>query len=768
MTNATNPRAKLLVWLLTAAMVLSLSPAFAPTAHAASGSLRIGIDDNVNDDTTDTKYYEVEDLGYFPELPNEMSLSYDGDLKLLILTIPGDRYEFMRFMVVGNSPGLVEGVALNITADTVIDEFQFFDELNDGKLDTLVLTSLNSSTLTLENFNASGRLFITGDININAPANLTLESGLKAGGVIRSDDLTISTAGTLNVGGISSGGDISIASTVNTEGTGIFSTPGNDITVKGSARVTVNGQMKNGASNSQFSAGGNLIIEDAAVVAIKGGLSGVSAWDGGELTVKDNATLTVEGDGGNGINSYGGGITIQDNAEVRLAVSDIGVINNIPHQSTPKLTVKGDAVLTVSGAEQGIYWGSGTIEIADRAVVTASGSKNAIETRFSIDRHGVVNITASPYVYKTSAAANGAGFTQGVYPGSAFVNSSEYKYVKILGGVSSDPNPTEPAAPTYPLQSISLNRASATLTTGSSIQLSVAYNPANTTDDRRVTWTSDTPSVATVNDAGLVTASNTTTGSAIITAKVGSHTATCNITVTEPASDPGLRPSGPSGGGGVSTPVEPKTEEEPPAQTQTQSEATGTETALAALRDVSASDWYYEDVKFVTENGLFKGVSATEFAPNAKMTRAMLATVLYRLAGEPAAPAGQGSFGDVPAGQWFSEAVAWASANGVVGGYGPNVFGTDDPVTREQIAVLLYRYAELMGYDVSASADLAAYTDATDISEWAREALAWANAAGLITGRGASALDPTDTATRAEVSAMLHRFSEMLITGGTQ
>jgi hypothetical protein len=761
MTNATKPRAKLLAWLLTAAMVLSLSPAFAPTARAASGYdyLHIGIDDNVNGDTTDTQYYDVTDLGYYPELPGGMSLSYDGD-GLLILTVPGGHYEWMSFFVYGTGPAQVDGVMLNITADTVIDGFQFSDGLN-GDVDTLVITSLNGSTLTLEDFSVYCRQsFITGDINIKAPANQTIPgTSLKTGGIIHfNGDLTISTLGKLNVGGImGSDGDISIASTVNTDGTGIFSTPGNDIFVKGSARVTIIGQMENGDSNSQFSAGGNLIIEDNAVVAMRGGYGGVSAWSGGELTVKDNATLTVESDG-NGIDSGGGDVTIRDNAKVTLNVPRIGVVNPYPHQSTPKLTVADDAVLTISGAEQGIYWGSGAIEIADRAVVTASGSKNAIETRFTAERHGDINITASPYVYKTSAAANGAGFTQGVYPGSAFVNSSEYKYVKILGGVSSDPNPTEPAAPTYPLQSISLNRTSATLTTGSSIQLSVTYNPANTTDDRRVTWTSDRPAVAAVSETGLVTASNTTTGSAIITATVGDHKATCDVTVTEPSSDPGPQPSGPSGGG-ITPPVEPKTEE---AQEETQPvTAAETAPALTSLRDVAASDWYYEDVKFVTENGLFKGVSATEFAPNARMTRAMLATVLHRLAGEPAAPAGQSSFGDVPAGQWFTEAVAWASANGVIGGYGANVFGTNDPVTREQIAVLLYRYAKLMGYDVSASADLSAYTDAADISEWAREALAWANAAGIITGRGASALAPTDTATRAEVAAMLHRFAEL-------
>jgi hypothetical protein len=179
---------------------------------------------------------------------------------------------------------------------------------------------------------------------------------------------------------------------------------------------------------------------------------------------------------------------------------------------------------------------------------------------------------------------------------------------------------------------------------------------------------------------------------------------------------------------------------------------------LAALRDISASDWFHDDVEFVVERGLFRGVSDSEFAPDAGMTRAMLVTTLHRLAGEP--PAGGARFVDVPAGQWFTEAVAWASANGVVDGYGENVFGTDDVVTREQAAVFLHRYARLAGYDVSASTDLSGRVDAGMISDWAREAMIWANAAGLITGRAGGALAPADAVTRAEVSVILRRFIE--------
>ena len=197
-------------------------------------------------------------------------------------------------------------------------------------------------------------------------------------------------------------------------------------------------------------------------------------------------------------------------------------------------------------------------------------------------------------------------------------------------------------------------------------------------------------------------------------------------------------------------------ESEEQDETQT---AAGTTRPAASFSDVSCSDWYFGDVSFVVEKGLFNGVSDSEFSPGTSMTRAMLATVLHRLAGSPQA-AGGAAFSDVPAGQWFSEAVAWASANGIVNGYSAELFGANDDVTREQIAVLFYRYAGLKGYDVSLTADISAFADAGSVSDWAREAVAWANAAGLISGRSATSLAPLESATRAEVAAIMRRFTE--------
>lgn len=168
--------------------------------------------------------------------------------------------------------------------------------------------------------------------------------------------------------------------------------------------------------------------------------------------------------------------------------------------------------------------------------------------------------------------------------------------------------------------------------------------------------------------------------------------------------------------------------------------------------------WAAEAISFASSRELFQGVSATQFAPNGTMNRAMLATVLYRLAGSPARNGEGRAFTDVPLDSWYDDAVAWASENGIVSGYGNGLFGSADSVTREQLAVMFYRYAKCVGYDTSAGADLAAFTDASEISAWAREAMCWAYANGLITGRSGSMLVPQDTASRAEVATILMRF----------
>ena len=178
--------------------------------------------------------------------------------------------------------------------------------------------------------------------------------------------------------------------------------------------------------------------------------------------------------------------------------------------------------------------------------------------------------------------------------------------------------------------------------------------------------------------------------------------------------------------------------------------------------DVSADDWFYEDVQFVVENGLFQGTGDDVFSPAANMTRAMLVTVLYRLEGEPAVY-GTSSFADVQNGKWYTNAVIWAAKNGIVSGYDNGLFGTNDNVTREQMAAILFRYASYKGYSVARNNNLSQYADAGEIHSYALSAMKWANAVGLINGRTNSTLVPGGTATRAEVAAIFHRFVENLV-----
>lgn len=178
--------------------------------------------------------------------------------------------------------------------------------------------------------------------------------------------------------------------------------------------------------------------------------------------------------------------------------------------------------------------------------------------------------------------------------------------------------------------------------------------------------------------------------------------------------------------------------------------------------DVRIADWFYNDVKYVYEKGMMSGTAADVFAPNATTTRAMIVTILYRLEGSPAVT-GTSAFVDVPAGQWYTDAVNWAAANQIVKGTSATTFAPNDSITREQMAAILYRYAQYKGYDVTKKADLSGYSDNSQVSAYAKDALAWANAAKLINGVTNTTLAPQGNATRAQVSAILHRFCDGVV-----
>lgn len=191
-----------------------------------------------------------------------------------------------------------------------------------------------------------------------------------------------------------------------------------------------------------------------------------------------------------------------------------------------------------------------------------------------------------------------------------------------------------------------------------------------------------------------------------------------------------------------------------------QEPAENPEPETPAFQDVAQSDWFYNAVQYVSQQGLMSGVAANRFDPNGLLTRGMIAQILYAMEGRPAVAEGAG-FADVAENDWYAAAVNWAAAQNIVSGTGGNQFSPNSNLTREQMALILYRYAEYKGYDVSQGGMAAReFADSDKISDWAGQAVTWAVNAGLLSGRSGNQLDPSGTATRAEVAQVLTSFMQ--------
>ena len=175
--------------------------------------------------------------------------------------------------------------------------------------------------------------------------------------------------------------------------------------------------------------------------------------------------------------------------------------------------------------------------------------------------------------------------------------------------------------------------------------------------------------------------------------------------------------------------------------------------------DVGNRDWFYCDVEFVVKNKTMKGVEDNKFSPNTAATRAMIATIFWRLEGSPV-PTAPSGFSDVPAGSWFSDAIAWMKETGITNGAGVNKYGTEDRVTREELATFFYRYSAWKNEDMADCGKIMGFNDFGKINYWAVKALSWANGRGLVIGTKGNLLNPQGYATRAEIAAMLHRYMD--------
>ena len=363
-----------------------------------------------------------------------------------------------------------------------------------------------------------------------------------------------------------------------------------------------------------------------------------------------------------------------------------------------------------------------------------------------------------------------------------------------------------------PVTGVELDRERISLHIGETQSLSAKVYPEDATN-QNVTWSSSNESVAAVSTTGVVTAAAEGTATITVTTEDGNLTDTCLVTVLRQSSGGGggndnsgvtrYTITAKAGEGGRISPNGSMRVERGEDQSFTitadegyhiddvlvDGESVGTvssytfenvrrahtieavfttdigegETPLGDLpfTDVDETAWYAEAVTYVVGEDLMNGTSATTFAPGQTLTRSMMAQILYNLAGQPAVE-GSAAFTDVAAGAWYADAVAWAAGSGIVKGYSAAAFGPEDAVTREQLAVMLYQYAQYQKYDVSGSlsGSLSGFADGANTSSWAVEAVEWAVQNGLLSGKDGSRLDPTGTATRAEVAAILMRFCE--------
>ena len=495
-----------------------------------------------------------------------------------------------------------------------------------------------------------------------------------------------------------------------------------------------------------------------------------------------------------------GDVTLEDDLEIAsdetLTIPDDSSLN-----SNGKLANNGKIIVDNGGKLEGEPTGSGTVKIAP-TITTENLTNGEVGTLYTakLEADGDTPITwglASDSFLPAGLSLSADGTISGK-PTTANTYTFTVTATNASGSDSKQFSLTIDPKQTVSVTGVTLDQAELSLYTGESKTLIATVQPSDATI-QNVTWESSNTEVATVDANGKVTAEGEGEATITVTTADGGKTATCTVTVTRPyippanpnykitvaatqggavTADPTAAKAGttvtltpvPDRGYQVGTVAVTDRFGEPVAVTE-QADGTYTftmpngqvtvtvtfEQAPLPFPDVTEGDWFYDAVRYAYETGLMDGVGDNLFAPNSETTRAQLVTILYRLAGEPE-PGGDSGFSDVAAGTWYTDAVAWAAENGIVNGVSDTEFAPGDDITREQLAVILYRYAACQGYDVSQRADLSGFGDASSISGYAQEALSWAHAQGLVLGFEDGSLRPQGTASRAQIAAVLMRF----------
>ena len=654
-------------------------------------------------------------------------------------------------------------------------------------------------------------------------STITGTGGIRVESTTGNASLSIKGSGSLDVKPNGSNSGITLCSSKNTN----LDIDGADVTASSPAQYGVYLISSTDASSTSTITvnNGSLTTGGNGNVGIYYYWSGTSNAGTSSLTVSGNAVVDTRNsqimaqnketvvqvgagsDGNGGIVFNGksgtvyGDVTLDESliigSEETLTIPDDSSLN-----SNGKLTNNGKIIVDNGGKLEGTIEGNqppkitterlndGTVNTKYNQTLVASG--DATITWSSSDLPNWLTLNSDGTISGTPTAAGTYSFT--------VTATNDY------GSDSKEFALTIDQQGTIHVTSVSLDKANLELTEGETAQLTATVQPGNASN-QTVTWSTSDASVATVEN-GVVRATGRGTATITVTTVDGSFTADCTVTVSRYSTGGGpttyavtapdvengtvrVSPSRASRGTTVTITVTPDEGYELESLTVLDSrdneitltdkgdgkytftmpsgrvtvEASFAEIAPEPLPfgDVDDGDWFADAVRFVYENGMMNGVSETDFAPHAATSRSMIVTILYRLEGEPVVDYAMG-FTDVAGDAYYAEAVRWAASEGIVGGYGGGLFGSDDAVTREQLAVILYRYAVYKGYDVSIgeSTNILSYADFADLSEYAIPAMQWACGAGVITGVTDATLVPQGEATRAQCAAMLMRFVEAI------
>lgn len=559
----------------------------------------------------------------------------------------------------------------------------------------------------------SGSVIIT-DGTVTATggkANGTGEENHSAGIFVRTGSITVSGGTVTATGGESTGSGINYSA-------GLYA--GVSVTVSGGTATATGGLASTGSTADAGGSYGIIVESTTADVTINGNsvvranMTGEEGVDGepisGDSIDKQNGIVFENGDG-----TVYGTVTLQEDLTV-------GADESLTIPQDAALTIPNDTTLTSSGVitNEGTLTNNGTLTIGQGGALTGNVNGNPVIYAVTVLTDGNGTASAS----KIYAAANDT-VTLTATPDSGYHFE---RWEVVGGGVTIENNaftmPAQPVTVKAIFDRNSSGSSSYTITTPDAEHGTVAASPSRASSGTTVTITV-TP------DEGYEL------GELIVTDANGDEVDLTRESATK------------------------YTFEMPRSRVTVAASFVESAPEPLPFDDVDDGDWFADAVRFVYENGMMNGTGDTTFAPDATTSRSMIVTILYRLEGEPVVDDAM-DFSDVAGDAWYTDAVRWAAGEGIVGGYGGGLFGSDDAVTREQLAAILYRYAVYKGYDVSIGEDtnLLSYDDFEDLSEYAIPAMQWACGTGIVNGTSESTLTPQGEAERAQVAAMLMRFCE--------